>query len=98
MSKEVIRWHVVDVVAKWRTAHGYTAKELANRAGLNAKTITSIESGQKYQSDKLEAIAAVFGIEARDLTKDIPADTHLRGLEEHASTCVEDNALTKKAG
>ena len=57
-------------------------KELAKLAGLNPKTITSIESGQKYQSDKLDAIAAVFGVEARDLIRDIPQDSYLRVLEE----------------
>ena len=82
MQKQLIRWHLGDVVAKWRSAHGYSVKELAKLAGLNPKTITSIESGQKYQSDKLDAIAAVFGVEARDLIRDIPQDSYLRVLEE----------------
>ena len=89
MAEKVIRWHVGDVVAKWRTAHGYTALELARRAGLNAKTIKSIESGARYQSDKLEAIADVFGVEARDLISDIP-DTRLKILNSKTDSDLEE--------
>ncbi len=73
-----VQWHVGDVVAKHRRARKLTRTTLAKQAKLPTATVIAVEEQGSIHIDELEAIGAAFGLDARHLMGDIPADLVLR--------------------
>lgn len=60
--------HISESVRTHRTSHGWSQLELANRAGLDRKTVNRIENGRFSPSvDTLLAVSNALGVSVNHL-------------------------------
>jgi transcriptional regulator with XRE-family HTH domain len=58
------------IIKKLRLQKGWSQAELAEISGLSVRTIQRVEKGDKPGLESLKALAAVFDLEAGDLTEE----------------------------
>ena len=67
-----LHWHTGDVVRKVMIATDLSAKTVAERAGVDPRTVRAILKTGNYERNALQQIAAVWSLRAEDFAKDVP--------------------------
>jgi transcriptional regulator with XRE-family HTH domain len=60
-------------IKRWREERQWSQEHLAELAGITARTIQRIESGEKASQDSVMALAAAFNVDAMALSVDAEA-------------------------
>lgn len=71
-------WHIGDVVRKVRLKKGWTAKQLAEAAGIRAQLLREHERDGQFTSHALDLLAAALGVTVRDLYLILPEQNSAR--------------------
>jgi len=80
------------IVRKLRLEKCWSQEQLAEFSGLSVRTIQRIERGQKPSLESLKSLAAVFEIDASELTMEdtMTGDVNMTAEEEKAILYVRD--------
>ena len=62
-------------IQQLRTQHAWTQEQLAERAGLSARTVQRLEHGESASMESMQVLAAIFDVNPEDLLAE-PNRTH----------------------